>query len=64
MSIDQIAMCCISIDSSQRALQTNGKFFQNYFRINGRKPKNIQRITRLGLCKRGGGGICADHHAF
>ena len=29
-----------------------------------RKPKNIQRITRLGLCKRWGGGICADRHAF
>ena len=34
------------------------------FRIIGRKPKNIQPITRLGLCKRGGGDICADQHAF
>ena len=29
MDIDQIAMCCISMDSSQRSLQTNEKFFSN-----------------------------------
>ena len=27
VNIDQIAMCYISMDSSQRALQTNEKFF-------------------------------------
>ena len=54
------------MDLPQRALQTNGKLFFEFrirFRIIGWKPKNthnIQRITRLGLCKRGGGGICAN----
>ena len=38
--------------------------FRIIFRIIGRKPKNIQRITRLGSCKLGGGGICADLHVF
>ena len=28
MNIDQIAMCYISMDSSQRAIQTNVFFFQ------------------------------------
>ena len=28
MNIDQIAMCYISMDSSQQALQTNEKLFQ------------------------------------
>ena len=38
--------------------------FQEFIiRIIDRKPKNIQRITRLGLCTGGGGGICADQHA-
>ena len=28
MIIDQIAKCCISMDTSQQALQTNEKLFQ------------------------------------
>ena len=52
------------MDSSPQALQTNGKLFRIRFQIIGRKPKNIQRITRFGLYKRGGGGICANQHAF
>ena len=28
--MDQIAMCYISMDLSQRALQTNGKLFPNF----------------------------------
>ena len=38
--------------------------FRICFRIIGRKQKKFQCITRLGLCKRGEGGICADQHAF
>ena len=47
------------MDSSQQAPQTYGRPFSKFqirFRINGingRKPRNIQRITWLGLCKRG-----------
>ena len=55
------------MDSSRQALQTIGKLFSNFafvFEILAKKSKNIQRITRLGLCKRGGGGICSDQHAF
>ena len=43
MDIDQIAMCCISMDLSQRALQTDGFFFK--FLIIGRKQKNIQKYA-------------------
>ena len=102
VNIDQIAMCYISIDSLERALQNNEIFFFKFvfkilveslniytnseawilikvqhviyqwirldklckqmesflkfrisFQIICRKPENIQRIIRLGLCKRG-----------
>ena len=42
-------------------------FFSNsefVFEFLAENRKNIKRITRLGLCKRGGGGICADQHAL
>ena len=45
VNIDQIALCCLSMDSSQRALQTDGKPFLKFktnFRNFDRKPKNIQ----------------------
>ena len=52
------------MDSSQRALQTNGKLLSNFgiiFRINYNFYKII---VTLGLCMRGWGGICADQQAF
>ena len=49
------------MDLPRQALET---YFRIRFRKIGRKPDNIQRITRLALCKRVGGGICADKHAF
>ena len=44
--MDQIAICYISMDSSQRALQTDGSFFKFQFRfqIIAQKPKNIQTV--------------------
>ena len=35
--------------------------FSNYWL---KTEKYIQQITRLGLCKSGVGGICADQQAF
>ena len=54
------------MDLSLQALQTNGKIISNFelVQIICQKPENIQWITRLGLCKRGGGGIWADQHVF
>ena len=55
------------MDLPQQALQINGKFFFNLkfvFELIAENRKNIQRITMLGLCKRGGGVICADQHAL
>ena len=46
MNIEQIAMCYVPMDSSQRALQNNEKLFFEYqisFRNFGRKLKNIQK---------------------
>ena len=50
------------MDLSRQALPTNGKLFfpisesfQLTFFLNN---------MALCLCKRGGGGICSDHHAF
>ena len=60
MNIDESAMFYISIDSSGQALQTNIKLFSNFeiiFRIN---YIFLCIIMALGLCMRGGGGICAD----
>ena len=54
----------ISIDSTQKALQINGKLF---FQISESFFDQItiyKIIVTLGLCKRGGGGICAEQHAF
>ena len=47
--MDQIAMCYISMDSSQRAPQTDGSFFKFQFRfqIIAQKPKNIQTVWIL-----------------
>ena len=46
MNIDQIAMCYLSMDSSQRAIQSNKKNFFFKFQISfqnfDQKPKNIQ----------------------
>ena len=43
-------MTCTSMDSSQQALQTNGKLFlfkfHIHFRITGRKQKNIQTNSK------------------
>ena len=53
------------MDSSQRALQTNGKLFQiseSFFELTAIFYNNSG--LGLGLCKRGGGGICADQHTF
>ena len=50
--------------SRQALLQTNGKLLSNFgiiFRIN---YNFFKIIVALGLCMRGGGGICADQHAF
>ena len=44
MNINQIAMCYISMESSQRALQTNENLFSNFklvFKILAKKTKNI-----------------------
>ena len=52
VNIDQIAMCYTSLDLSRQALQTNGKFFFRFriiFRINGRKPKNIQMNSEVWI---------------
>ena len=51
-------MCCLSMDSSWQALQTNGKLFSNsnfefVFELLAKKTKYFQWITKL----RGGGGI-------
>ena len=60
------AICYIYKWISLDKLYKLGKLFliRIRYRIIGQKLKNIQRITRLGLCKCGGGGICADQHAF
>ena len=52
MNIDQNAMCCISMNLSQRASQSNKKLyfkFQISFRNFDRKPKNIQTNRELGV---------------
>ena len=51
------------MDSFQRALQNNGKLlkFRSHF-LNWLQILKI--IVALGLCKLGGGGICADQHTF
>ena len=64
MNIDQSAMCCISMDSSRQALQTGGFFFLNFEIIFRITVVFFFIIVALGLCMRGGGGICADQHAF
>ena len=63
MNIDQSAMCYTSMDSSQKALQTWKAFFpisESFFEL----TTIFKIIVVLGLCMRGGGGICADQHAF
>ena len=48
------------MDLTRQALQTNVKFFFKFgiiFRISN---KFFKIIMALGLCKRGGGGICAE----
>ena len=45
--IGQIAICCISMDSSQQALQTNEKlFFKLVFEILADNRKMFKRIER------------------
>ena len=53
----------ISMDFTRQALQINGKLikFRNHF---SKKLLNFKIILALGLCKRGGGVICAEQHAF
>ena len=55
MNIDQIAMNCISIDSSERALQTKEKLFEISFRNFGWKIfvniKNMHvNINQVAMC--------------
>ena len=40
VNIDQIAMCYISMDLSQRAQQTNGKLFSNFKLVFGILAEN------------------------
>ena len=53
--MDQIAICYISMDASQRALQTNGKFFPNFnfvFKLlaeNREKKSNCVNIDRSAI---------------
>ena len=64
MNIGQSAMYYISMDSSRQALQIKGKL-SSYFGIIFRISYNFFLIiVALGLCMRGGGGICADQHVF
>ena len=49
VNIDQIAMCYISMDLSQRALQNNGTLFSNFklvFEILAENQKIFKRIVR------------------
>ena len=53
----------ISMDLTQQALLTNGKFLQileSFFEL-VTFFSFFQIIVALGLCKQGGGGICAEH---
>ena len=48
---------------SQQALQTYGKFFlilESFYKL----TTIFNIIVAVDLCRSGGGGICADHHAF
>ena len=49
LNIDQIAMCCISMDSSQQALQTNEKLFFKFqisFLNFAKKQKIFRKISK------------------
>ena len=51
------------MDLTRQALQTNVKLFQiseSFFEL----VAIFEIIVALGLCKRGGGGIFAEQHAF
>ena len=53
------------MDSSQQALQANEKlFFQISESLFESTSIFFLIIVALGLYKQGGGGICADQHAF
>ena len=50
VNVDESAMCYINIsmDFTRQVLQTKGKLFfliRIRFRINGRKPENVQTIS-------------------
>ena len=62
--IDQSAMCYISMDLTLQALQTNGKLFSKFRNHFSNSLQFFNIIAALGLCMRGGGGICADQHAL
>ena len=64
VNIDQSAMCYISMDLTQQALQTNGKLFSNFGIIFRISYTFFKIIVALGLSKRGEGGIYAEQHAF
>ena len=59
MNIDQIAMCYMSRDLTRQALQNSLELFlisESFF--------ELVTIFEICLCKRGGGGICAEQHTF
>ena len=49
MIIDQIAMCYISMDSSQQALQNDGIFFFNLFEKNSNRLQGVN-IDEIAMC--------------
>ena len=58
-------MCYISMDLTRQALQTEGIFFQISELFSNKLATFFKIIKKmLGLCMRGGGGICADQHVF
>ena len=66
MNIDQMAMCYISMDSSQRALQSANqlKDFSNFKTIFQFNYTFQNKWYILGLYMRVKEGICVDQHAF
>ena len=49
MCIDQIAMCYISMDLSQQALQTNGKLFSNFKLVFKIFAENLEIFKRIAI---------------
>ena len=53
MCIDQIAMCYISMDLSQQALQTNGKLFSNFKLVFKFFAENLEIFKRIAIAEPG-----------